>query len=346
MPRRNNHTLQLQARNLLSTLSSEARDKKDATSNSPLPRTTGRQTTNHMLTICRLVNHVSYNFHRRATRRRQYDSLSSPSSHENTKNSMNKLHIQPATQAPLRPAALMTVPLANWGNVLFGAGEDGAGKKPAPTNHARYLPISCSETVNVHCCPCERSSVIVLVASSSGALVLVGKSSRTKWRSGKRALSWTSMTCCSSLRRHTRYSHCCVGNPYSANDERMLLKVGGGTAVMCSTLCAAFGRGSTAARAVQRATSSTGTMFTVLLISGTKPSWTHPLNMRQIKSSVLVTMGPHSQYTNISQKELPYLQYASRQQYNRAERYGPVSPSYQLQRAASPTPICSDHSRT
>jgi len=72
----------------------------------------------------------------------------------------------------------------------------------------------------------------------------------------------------------------------------MPLKVGKGLAVICRTERDALGRGETAAREVHRATWSTGTMLMVLLMSGTSPNCTHPLTIRQMKSSVLVTEEP------------------------------------------------------
>lgn len=149
----------------------------------------------------------------------------------------------------------------------------------------------------------------MLASFSSGAFVLVGKSSRTKCSNGNNALSWTSMTCRSSRRRQTRYSLRSVPNPYRANDERKSLKVGRGWAATCSTDSAfrCSGKGSTAASAVQRATWSTGTMLTVLLMSGTNPSWIQPLTIRQMKSSVLVTAERHHPSMSRHEYQAPHL---------------------------------------
>lgn len=88
----------------------------------------------------------------------------------------------------------------------------------------------------------------------------------------------------------------------------MLLKVGGGRAVTCSTDWVAPGRGDTAERAVHRATWSTGTILMVLFMSGTRPSWTHPLTKRQRKSSVLVTELQDVSYKSESDNKNTYPQ--------------------------------------
>ena len=198
--------------------------------------------------------------------------------------------------APVRPAALMTPAFDKMGKALQGidADGDGGGRNPAPTSHARYKPIRLSSTVKASLPECRRcSKARVLASSSCGAFVLVGRSSNTKCNNGNKALSWISMTCCSSFRRQTRYSICSVAKPYRESDESIMLNVGIGRAVICKTDMEAFGNnnGETAASPVHRATWSTGTMLMVLLISGTNPSWMHPLTMRQMKSSVLVTAG-------------------------------------------------------
>lgn len=169
--------------------------------------------------------------------------------------------------------------------------ELGPGRNDAPTSQAKYRPVNSSDTVDVvvESWLCA-SNAVVLASSSSGAFVLVGRSSRTKWSNGNNALSCTSITCFSSSRLQARYSHCRVEKPYSASDESKSLNVGSGLATICSTVCVAFGNGATAARAVHRATWSTGTIFTVLLMSGTSPSCTQPLTKRHMKSSVLVTV--------------------------------------------------------
>ncbi len=69
----------------------------------------------------------------------------------------------------------------------------------------------------------------------------------------------------------------------------MPVNVGSSRAVMCLTERVASGRGETVAREVHNATWSTGTMLTLLFMSGTSSSWMQLFTIRQMKSSVFVT---------------------------------------------------------